>query len=85
MHGTLNGVAHMVKVLQSKDEARVALEVIRWSESIPELARKLKSKTLYSLRADTEDDRRWLEDLKLRYCKKWMEKADGRRFCLRFD
>lgn len=85
VHGTLNGVAHLAKVLQSKDRETAALEVIRWCESIPELAGKLKSKTLYSLRPQTEEERRWLEDVKLRYCKKWMEKADGKRFCLRFD
>ena len=85
VHGTLNGVAHLTKVLQSKDRETAALELIRWCESIPELAGKLKSKTLYSLHPQTEEERRWLEDVKLRYCKKWMEKADGKRFCLRFD
>lgn len=69
-------VAHFARVLREKGEEQAALAVVQWSESVPQLAGKLKSETLYSLHPETEADRLWLEDVKLRYCKKWMARVD---------
>jgi len=73
-----NGAVYLARTLQNKGAHRQSIMVIRWIESDPRLAGRLQSKTIFGLRPDNEEDRGWVDDLKLRYCRNWMENAkDG--------
>ena len=68
----INAVMHLIRVLNQQCQGAMALDVVKWSESIAKLSGKLDSKTLYSITSSTDTDRRWLEDVKLQYTKNWL-------------
>lgn len=68
-----NAARHFIRALNERAGADMALPVLRWVESVPELSGRMGSRTLYSIQVNRESDQAWLEEMKLHYCKTWLE------------
>ena len=66
-----------VRALKERECAQAALPVVRWVESLPELAGRMDLRTLNMVQTTTEEDRIWLEELKYSGCKKIWDAGKG--------
>ena len=73
----LDAAQHLVRSLKERDAADSAMPVVRWAESVAELAGRMDLRTLELVCATNEADRIWLEERKLDGCKKVWEAGKG--------
>jgi len=48
------------------------MHIAKWIESIPELSSHMSSRILDMITAESEEDKKWLADVRLSYYKKWL-------------
>lgn len=70
-----HAAANFIGVLTRKRFNDRALDTAKWIESTPKLKGRMTSRTVAMLKAVSDGDRRWLEELKLRYCEGWTQAA----------